>query len=92
MKAPATYRVLKFWRRVKLDTPFATSYDIIPERKVRSDEMSDVMFEAIVKAVKESGCAWMLYTVNKELIDLRRLDLGRVKEVDRLGANLQRAP
>lgn len=69
MKQPATYRVLKFWKRVKLDTPFGAQFDIVPEQKVRSDEMSDVIFDAIVKAVKATDCAWILYTVNKEMIE-----------------------
>lgn len=70
MKQPATYRVLKFWRKIDLTSlPFHATFDIVPERKVRSDEMSDTLFDAIVAAVKASDCAWMLYTVSKELIE-----------------------
>lgn len=69
MKQPASYRVLKFSLKVTLRLPYHVSYDMIPERKVRSDEMSDALFDAIVEVVKASKCEWCVYTVNKEMVE-----------------------
>jgi hypothetical protein len=69
VKQPATYRVLRFWQKVDLNLGFNATYDIIPERKIRSDDMSDILFEAIVAVVKKQGCSYELYTVDKKMIE-----------------------
>jgi len=70
MKQPASYRVIKYWKKVELaGLPFHTVYTLIPETKVRSDEMSDPQFDAIVVAVKEAKLSYQLYTVAKEMAE-----------------------
>lgn len=70
MKRPE-HRTLCFWQKVTLDIGFKTTFDLVPEQKIRNDGMSDVMFDAIVEAVKKSGCEYKLYTVSKHIIEQR---------------------
>lgn len=70
MKQPASYRVLKYWKSVDLEgLPFHTTYMIVPETKVRSDSMPDWHFDAIVTAVKNTDVTWVIYTIDKALLE-----------------------
>lgn len=62
-------RVLRYWKRVELRADLHATYDVVPLTEISNVQMSEVLFDALVAAIKKSGCAWELYELDAKLIE-----------------------
>lgn len=58
-------RIFRYWMTVPLKTAFHSTYDIVPKREITDEAVG--VFEAIVAAVKASGCEWEMHETSDKI-------------------------
>lgn len=68
-------RILKYWKRIPLNTPFHADFDLVPVIEIK-DSISTV-FDAVVEAVKKSDFDYSISNHETNIIEKRGADLPR---------------